>query len=531
MDNSVTNSNRLMICLGIVAFIALLFCTVDIHNRPLHGDEGVNTIKFKILYGYGTFHYNPHEYHGPSLYYLSYPVMLANGLPSYAESTVGMYRFVPAFFLVGTIALLWFIRDGLGKDATVAAGLVTAFSPVFIFYGRYYIHEWLLVFFSMVMLVGIWRYLNNRTWQNAALIGVGLGMMHTTKETCIIAWFAMTIGCIYWWFVTRKENDEQIVRFTCTPIHAAVITLVAVVLSVLFFSAFFTYPDGVLDSILTYKQYFVRAGGEGSYGLHDQPWYYYLRMLAFSKAGPGPWFSEAPLLLFAVIGGIAPWISKWPLDGNRVWLRFLSIYTLIMVMVYSLIAYKTPWCILGMVHGMTLLAGVGVYALWQAGKNTHVRMMVRVCVVLLIGFLGWQVYHANFKFPVDRRNPYLYSNPQRSMLEIPKRAETIASLHPEKMDMAVSLIGSDNWPLPFYLRAFPKLKHVIDPTPELLSAPLIIVDPDPDEKQLTDPDFFERISTELSEKYHLEMKALRPRERRAIFIRKDLWDGFMKRQK
>ena len=40
-------------------------------------------------------------------------------------------------------------------------------------------------------------------------------------------------------------------------------------------------------------------------------------------------------------------------------LRFLGFYTLLMLVAYSAIPYKTPWCLLGFLHGMILLAGAG----------------------------------------------------------------------------------------------------------------------------------------------------------------------------
>ena len=47
-------------------------------------------------------------------------------------------------------------------------------------------------------------------------------------------------------------------------------------------------------------------------------------------------------------------------------LRFLGFYTLLMATAYSVIPYKTPWCLLGFLHGMVLLAGIGAVRLLHA---------------------------------------------------------------------------------------------------------------------------------------------------------------------
>ena len=52
--------------------------------------------------------------------------------------------------------------------------------------------------------------------------------------------------------------------------------------------------------------------------------------------------------------------------ANASFVRFLAIYTFVLTALYSLISYKTPWCVLSFWHGMILLAGVGAVVLWLA---------------------------------------------------------------------------------------------------------------------------------------------------------------------
>jgi len=67
----------------------------------------------------------------------------------------------------------------------------------------------------------------------------------------------------------------------------------------LFYSSFLRNPGGVLDSLRTYTTYFDRAGNNH---IHEHSWYYYLKMLIYSRYGNGPVWSEGIIVLLAVVG-------------------------------------------------------------------------------------------------------------------------------------------------------------------------------------------------------------------------------------
>src|SRR5687768_4849765 len=100
-----------------------------IADRPLHNDEAVNTHKFATLLEEGEFIYDPHEYHGPTLYYLTLPAAWLSGAGDYVQTTEMTYRIVPVLFGAGLIGLLWLVRDGLGRTAAIVAAVLTAISP------------------------------------------------------------------------------------------------------------------------------------------------------------------------------------------------------------------------------------------------------------------------------------------------------------------------------------------------------------------------------------------------------------------
>ena len=110
------------------ALLRLIFLT----QKPLHHDEGVNGLFLVNLFRTGYYHYDPSNYHGPSLYYLAViPTAINNvfhwghGLSTFA------IRFVTAAFGVGVVWLMLCLRRYLGSAASLAAATFATVSPGF----------------------------------------------------------------------------------------------------------------------------------------------------------------------------------------------------------------------------------------------------------------------------------------------------------------------------------------------------------------------------------------------------------------
>ncbi|HEV58303.1 MAG TPA: hypothetical protein ENN87_12555, partial [Phycisphaerales bacterium] len=113
-------------------------------RRPMHTDEAVHADRYRLLLD-GQYRYDPTEYHGPTLNYLTLiPALLSGAGFSYVQITETTLRVVPVFFGVLLVALVWLIARDTGSAAAVMAALLTAVSPVMVFYSRYYIQEMLL---------------------------------------------------------------------------------------------------------------------------------------------------------------------------------------------------------------------------------------------------------------------------------------------------------------------------------------------------------------------------------------------------
>jgi len=510
----------------LVAVGALAFRLPRLEQRPMHTDEAVHARKLGTLIEDGIYEYNPEEYHGPTIYYFSLPFVWLSGARTYAEIPNEVpLRIAPVVFGVGLILLLLLMRDGLGRGAMVCAAVLTAVSPAMVFYSRYYIQEILLVFFTFAAMGAAWRYTRTKRLWWALLSGACVGLMYASKETFVVACIAMFAGAGLAAAWTRHvDHDELRLRDYIDRRHAAGAIVVAAIVGVLCLSVFMTQPRAIWDSVLSYGQYVQRAGtGDSSTsgaGLHNHPWYYYLKMLAFFKYAPGPWWSEALIMLLALVGIGAVLKRKPAMEGNVRLLRLLAFYTILMTFVYSIAPYKTPWCMLSFLHGMILMAGVGAVALYRLLPGKPLKAILSVLLVVGVWHLGAQAYRGNDVFDSDPRNPYVYAQTSRTFLRLPKRAEQIADVHPDGRDMLIKIIvpGSDYWPLPWYLRRFTSVGYWNEP-PDDPDAAMIV----------TAPALEADLDAALSDRYEKEYVGLRPDVLLLTYVRADLWEEFIER--
>jgi uncharacterized protein (TIGR03663 family) len=502
---------------GLLAAVALGLAIrlPGLGERPMHGDEANQAVKTGILFEQGEYRYDPQEHHGPTLYYLTLPALWLGGAEDFESSREAHYRIVPVLFGVGLILLLWPLRRYLGAAAVLMAAILTAVSPAFAFYSRYYIQEMLLVFFTFAAIVCGWRYLRNRRAAWAVGAGLALGLMHATKETAVLAYAAMAGGALCAVAMQGPRQTWSRLRGALLPRHLALLIAAGVGVSALFFSSFFTHPRGVLDSVLTYGAYLQRAGGAG---MHDKPWHYYLQTLLYTKLPFGPRWSEGLILGLAAAGAAAAFAGKgMPAKGVALG-RLLAVYTIILTALYALIPYKTPWCALSFLHGMILLAGLGAVALVRAARYLPLRAGVALLVALGTAQLAEQAHRACFAYASDLRNPYVYAHPVADVVELAERVEDLSRVAPEGRAILVRVIapGGDYWPLPWYLRRFERVGYY-DRVPEDVDGDVIIA-----HRELQ-----AELEGRLKGQYQALYHGLRPNVILVVYVRQGLWDRFI----
>jgi uncharacterized protein (TIGR03663 family) len=495
--------------------------------RPMHTDEAVHADKFGTLLETGTYEYNPREYHGPTLNYFTLIPAWLSGQNRYAQVTEVTLRIVPVVFGTALILLTVLLADGLGPAAVLAA-VLAALSPALFFYSRYYIQETLLVCFTFGVIVCGYRYVRSRALPWALLTGVFVGLMHATKETAIIALGSLGLALLLVVLMqTGKGRPVRQIAAGLKPRHIVLGLATAVGVSALFYSAFFTHPRGVLDSYLTYATYFSRAGGGNT--VHVHPWHYYLKMLIFARYGQGPVWTEGWIVLLAVVGLVAAVRGpRFALVDPKL-VRFLAFYTVTMTVIYSVLPYKTPWCVLSFLHGLILLAGVGAVSLLAWVRKPVWRAGTAGLLIAAAGHLAFQAYRANFLYYADSHNPYVYAHPTEEIFIAVEKVREYAGLNglglSETMPIQVAVPDGDYWPLPWYLRDLPAVGYTSTLPQEV--GPLILISDELEDALVrklyveTPPERRQMYMYLFERPYYLWA---RPGVKLVGFVRKDLWD-------
>jgi uncharacterized protein (TIGR03663 family) len=520
--------------LFLVAIAAALFLRCgDLSLRPLHNDEAINAFKVRKLWTTGEFRYDPHEYHGPTLYYASIPVLKAVSWARPDQPDEAGLRSVPLVFGVGLVLLAWGMTAGMGRVAAGMGALFVAVSPAFVYFSRYYIHEILLVFFTGLTFVALGRYRERPCVGWAAGIGAGIGLMYATKETFVFALGAMGMGILGaalglgqgisegWGSRCRRLGTEGWAQLRRVPAsHWGLGLGMFVVVAGILFTSFLTNPAGALDALRTYLIWFERAGG-GAQTPHVHGWSFYGERLIWYRFRGGPVWTEAALVAFALVGAVSGWVGSGARERRGEWARFLTGYSLSLAAVYSILPYKTPWCLLGFHHGLALLAGLGVVFL--AGTGERSGWPRRVAVGLLVAaatvHLAWQGWRASREFAADFRNPHVYGHTSPDMFNLLEQIEELSGIDPGNRSMPVSVVAPDDnyWPLPWYLRRYDRVGWW-SKLPEPLAGSVVVV--------------ATKVNASLEEKsgqawIQAGMFELRPRYFVELYVEAGLWRRFL----
>ncbi|MGB1744034.1 MAG: glycosyltransferase family 39 protein, partial [Limisphaerales bacterium] len=193
----------------LITVMALALRLPGLAKRPMHGDEAVNAVKIGELIEGKGYRYDPHEYHGPTLNYFSLIPAWLGGADSFVELSEAVLRIVPVTLGLALVVLVLPLREALGQGAVLLSAGLTALSPAMVFYSRYFIHELILVVFTVVLIISGYRCFKSRKAGWAVLAGVSLGLMHATKETFVIAVGAIGLGVIVL-LGARLKNGQRL---------------------------------------------------------------------------------------------------------------------------------------------------------------------------------------------------------------------------------------------------------------------------------------------------------------------------------
>jgi len=411
----------------------------------MHTDEAVNGYITGQLLAGQPYQYDPQDRHGPALYLAAVPASRLAGQKHLSDLTEPVLRSIPAIFSFLTVLLFAVVAKRIGFISAILGALLFAVAPLPVYYGRYFIHEMLFVFGTLAFLLSGLRVLESRS-HGAAALGASAAFMLACKETAVLHFAAAAVPLVWWLWAERNSGTGRRValRQFVSPAANAFVAFVLVTL------AFYTWGgrnwEGPVDLLKSFPRFAQRAGGEG----HEKPYYYYGLLLGGSGAGWG-------LIGLAIYG---TWLSLKALRSSATRtlpLPMLGFYCIAILILYSAIPYKNPWLGLNLWLPIALLAGVGFQKLWFARQRAAARAALILGATALLALSGQETWKWGFARPSDDRNPYAYAHTVEDLLGLPERLKALT--HTNTARVRISVVASDPWPLPWYLRRFSRVGY------------------------------------------------------------------------
>jgi uncharacterized protein (TIGR03663 family) len=409
-----------------LAAAAVLLRLFELDLKPFHHDEGVNGhFLLDLVRAPHTYRYDPANYHGPTLYYLAWASSALFGLTTFS------LRLVPAVCGLLTLALMLPLRRHLGDIGTLAAMALLTLSPGAVFHSRYFIHEGILVCATLGLVVGALDYLRGNSIRGMLVAALSAAVMAATKETWFISIGVLVcavIGTVVWCRVPIKSVTS--LRPSVRVIAAGLAVFVGI--NLLFYSSFFTNPQGPWDFFRAYNVW-----SNTGVVAHRGPWFRYLRWLSQM---------ELPLLAGGLTGAI---LAAWRRDNA--FAVFTGLWAVGIVAAYSLIPYKTPWLTLNFLPPLALSAGYLVSTLARINVSAG-RLLLPVLGAVVLVVTTFQTVKLNFLRYDDDRQPYVYAQTSREVLALVDAVGDLVSRTPKRVPVVVMVPSQFQFPLPWYLR-------------------------------------------------------------------------------
>lgn len=442
------------VLIGVILILAGAVRLVDLGSRPMHADEANQAVKLGALLESGDYRFDPHDHHGPTLYYFALIPAWLRGQTTLARLTETTVRLTPAVFGMLGVLLIAGVAAPLGARTAVMAAALLAVAPASAYYSRYFIQETLLVTFCLAAWVCAKRTAETRSIGWAVGAGISLGLMQATKASAPVFVLAAVVAwlCVRERRWTNATAANQKAPLPVVPIPRAVATgnpktasgagLGAIlgwaaagfaVTFVCFYSSFFTHFQGLRDAFTTYGAMGARAVGLG--GAHDKPWWYYADLFWRHRRGGYVW-DQTLFLSLAVGGGI---LSLFLQDRLA---RGVAVYLAVLAVMLSATPYKTPWIVVHFVPPMAILAA---WLLARVGEWRCGRFPAALVFLAVFGILTWQMRLTVFRFPAAERNPLAYVHSGPDVLKV-------AGLAERAPPGPIKVISEEYWPLPWYLR-------------------------------------------------------------------------------
>jgi uncharacterized protein (TIGR03663 family) len=396
-----------VLILLLAAIVRLIFLDI----KPPHFDEGINGWWCDQMAIHGYYKYDPSNYHGPFHFYVLRVFLTLFGRNLWA------LRMPTVLVGIATVGVSFLFTRYFGKWVTYLAAFAMAISPAFIFYERYAIHETWLVFFLLITLWGLLTWYSGPSPAGVWATILGITGMILTKETYIIHLVAFALAAPCSWVIGLVGRSSEPLGRSRRPIpwaHVAGAAAVSIALIVFFYSGNFLNWPGLTGLYRFFAHW--KQTGTGAQSGHEKPDYDISIVPPFLQHSPllmtlaqikVNWYWIKLLIVyewFAIAGLI--FSIRYLFGGNSA-LRYLAIYGLGVLTAYSIIAYKTPWCVISLEWPFLFLGGACAVFFWKIFPTLFKPLAIAGALPLL-GVMAYRSYVLNFIRYDDPGEMYAY---------------------------------------------------------------------------------------------------------------------------
>lgn len=439
---------------GILALaVVLRLWALDV--KPAHFDEGVNGWFADEMAHTGYYRYDPTNYHGPLHMYAVFVSQSLLGRDLWA------LRLPAVLASVLCVAMVLSFRKFFGAWPANVAGLLMAVSPAYVFYGRYSIHEsWLVLGLLAVLygILGLWEFGRRRDlWW----LGGGAALCVLTKETYAIHFACFALAGATLWLLGRVIPSRPALSPAAQEWDRrdlAKVSAAAVVVIVIFYSGFlldFSALPGLWTTFLAWFQTGVEAGGheKTSFDLVGPLNYYWLALMGRYEWG-------------ALAGVVAGLLYIRPSDAK---VRYTAICGAGALVAYSLVPYKTPWCVISLLWPFYFVVGSALFHLTPWPR--------RIVLVVLAGHGLWASVDLNYRKFDDENEPYVYVQTFREVADGINPPLELARRDPRFRHQPGAIVMGSYYPLPWIFGDFTSVGYYTgESVPAQLDSAFVLAD-------------------------------------------------------
>jgi uncharacterized protein (TIGR03663 family) len=427
----------------LILSLAILLRIWHLSLRPPHFDEGINGWFADQMKAIGYYRYDPANFHGPLHFYA---IFLAQTL---FGRSLWVLRLPTVIMSVCSVAAMLRFRHYFGQTAARMAALFMAISPGFVFYGRYAIHETWQVFFCILLLLGIMGIWTSGKRQDLWLIASGITGMILTKETWILHLGCFLLAAPVWWlwnhwFPSRPPAPRSPRHWSKRDVIVSIAVAAAVI--IYFYSGTFLDFPALHGLYQTFAIWFETGMDTDKHAKTAYDLFWILNYYWIALAARYEW----PMLL-GLLAGIR---YLWPSDAR---IRYVAIAACGTLVAYSIIPYKTPWCITSIAWLFYLLLGTTMQeAAARWGKPVWTIPGTLACVSIAM------CAHLNFRAYTDDREPYVYVQTLPEIYRFTNPILEHARMDPMGYHVKGGIFLDSYYPLPWILGDFPNIGYYTD---------------------------------------------------------------------